>query len=195
MAVELKEPALRLMTFIENNREPATAERFIGDLVSRPLDEIAADPYVTDALRPLLAQHQRNIETIRATAKLEGNVAFFDLADQETTAFNKFISYYLFPEARYSVGVTLSSRAKISIGANPWAKVPRTHEINKICERYGGGGHPVVGAISIPNAELPRAREIARDIVAELSDRRLTSRARRGSGYPRSGWVRAAFGR
>ena len=76
-------------------------------------------------------------------------------------AFNKFISYYLFPEARYSVGVTLASRAKISIGANPWSKVPRTHEINKICERYGGGGHPVVGAISIPRAELPRAREIA----------------------------------
>ena len=75
----------------------------------------------------------------------------------------------MFPEARYSVGVTLASRAKISIGANPWAKVPRTHEINKICERYGGGGHPVVGAISIPRAELPRAREIARDIIAELN--------------------------
>ena len=88
---------------------------------------------------------------------------------EAAAAFNKFISYYLFPEARYSVGVTLASRAKISIGANPWSKVPRTHEINKICERYGGGGHPVVGAISIPRAELPRAREIARQIVAELN--------------------------
>jgi len=169
MAVELKEPALRLMTFIENNRQPEIAERFIGDLVSRPLAEIAADPYVADAVKPLLAQHERNIETIRTKAKQEGNVVFFDLADQETSAFNKFISYYLFPEARYSVGVTLASRAKISIGANPWSKVPRTHEINKICERYGGGGHPVVGAISIPRAELPRAREIAKDILAELN--------------------------
>jgi len=168
MAVELKEPALRLMTFIENNRQPEIAERFIGDLVSRPLADIAADSYVADAVKPLLAQHERNIETIRTKAKQEGNVVFFDLADQETSAFNKFISYYLFPEARYSVGVTLASRAKISIGANPWAKVPRTHEINKICERYGGGGHPVVGAISIPRAELPRAREIAREIVDEL---------------------------
>jgi hypothetical protein len=169
MAVELKEPALRLMTFIENNRQPEIAERFIADLVSRPLGDIAADAYVAEPLKPLLEQHARNIETIRTKAKLEGNVAFFDLADHETTAFNKFISYYLFPEARYSVGVTLASRAKISIGANPWSKVPRTHEINKICERYGGGGHPVVGAISIPRAELPRAREIARQIVAELN--------------------------
>src|ERR1700690_4308601 len=46
MGVELKEPALRLMTFIENNRDPALAERFIGDLINRPLGAIAADPYV-----------------------------------------------------------------------------------------------------------------------------------------------------
>ena len=98
MAVELKEPALRLMTFIENNRQPEIAERFIADLVSRPLGDIAADAYVAEPLKPLLEQHTRNIETIRTKAKLEGNVAFFDLADQETTAFNKFISYYLFPD-------------------------------------------------------------------------------------------------
>ena len=65
--------------------------------------------------------------------------------------------------------MSVAARAKISIGANPWAKVPRTHEINKICERYGGGGHPVVGAISMPKSDLPKARQIARDIVAELS--------------------------
>ena len=67
------------------------------------------------------------------------------------------------------MGVTLARAPKISIGSNPWATEPRTHDITKICERYGGGGHPVVGAISIPRAELPRAREIAREIVAELN--------------------------
>src|SRR4029077_13911538 len=102
-----------LMAFIENNREPKTAERFIQDLVSRPLGEIAEDPYVAEPLRALLAQHQLNIETIRAAAKLEGRVVSFDIADRETGPFNKFISYYLHPEARYSVGVTLAARAKI----------------------------------------------------------------------------------
>ena len=43
MAVELREPALRLMTWVENNRERPLAERFIEDLVARPLAEIAAD--------------------------------------------------------------------------------------------------------------------------------------------------------
>lgn len=168
MAVELKEPALRLMTFIENNREPALAERFIGDLVSRPLEEIAADPYVTKALEPLLTEHEKNIERMRGVAKLEDGVVFFDLTEKEAGPLNKFISYYLFPEARYAVGVSLGSRAKISVGSNPWSKHPRTHEINKICERYGGGGHPVVGGISLPRNEVERAREIARDVVREL---------------------------
>jgi hypothetical protein len=168
MAVELKEPALRLMTFIENNREPALADRFIGDLISRPLAEIAADPYVTTPLAAVLEQHQKNIEAIRAVAKLEKGVVFFDLADRDVGPFNKFITYYLFPEARYSVGLTAAARAKISVGSNPWSKAPRTHEINKICERYGGGGHPVVGAISLPRGDLAKARQIARDVVAEL---------------------------
>src|SRR5215471_15570861 len=93
MAVELKEPALRLMTFIENNRDPALADRFIGDLISRPLAEIAADPYVTGPLGALLEQHQKNLEAIRAVAKLEKGVVFFDLADRDVGPFNKFITY------------------------------------------------------------------------------------------------------
>ena len=168
MAVELKEPALLLMTWIENNKDPKLADRFILDLAARPLAEIAADPYVAKPLGPLLDQHRDNIETMRKSARLEGDVVFFDLADRATSGFNKFISYYLFPEARYAVGVSLGSRAKISVGSNPWAPVPRTHDISKICERYGGGGHPVVGAVSVPKNELARARQIAAEILAEL---------------------------
>jgi hypothetical protein len=168
MAVELKEPALRLMTWIENNKQPALADWFIEALVTMPLEEIASDERVTAALGPILTQHERNIATIGKAAKLENGVVHFDVADENIGAFNKFITYYLFPEALYSVGLTLGARAKISVGSNPWSKLPRTHEINKICERYGGGGHPVVGAVSVAREELPRARQIAAEIIAEL---------------------------
>jgi hypothetical protein len=168
MAVELKEPALRLMTWIENNKQPALADRFIEDLITRPLGEIAEDPYVAVPVADLLAQHQKNVQIIGDAAKLEKGVVSFDLGDQPIGAFNKFITYYLFPDARYSVGLTLGARAKISVGSNPWSRTPRTHKINEICERYGGGGHPVVGAVSVPRNELPRARQIAAEIIAEL---------------------------
>jgi hypothetical protein len=93
---------------------------------------------------------------------------FYDLAEQNVGPFNKFITYYLFPEARYSVGLTAPGRLKISVGSSPWSKVPRTHDISAICGRYGGGGHPVVGAVSVPRDQLARARQIYAEIVAEL---------------------------
>ena len=136
-------------------------------------------PTSPDALKPLLEQHQRNIETIRTKARLEGDVAFFDLAGPGDDGVQQV--HLLLPVPR---GALLGGRdagvaaPRSRSGRNPWSKVPRTHEINKICERYGGGGHPVVGAISIPRAELPRAREIAREIVAELQTRSRSRRLR-----------------
>jgi c-di-AMP phosphodiesterase-like protein len=99
-------------------------------------------------------------------------VVHFDLVDEGYEGFNKFIPYYLHPEATYSVALTRGAqRTKISVGSNPWAPVPRTHNIAKICERYGGGGHAVVGAVSFKPEEVEEARQAVREIVAELSSK------------------------
>jgi hypothetical protein len=169
MPVELKEPALQLMTWVENNRDPILADRFIMDLVSRPLAEIARSPYVTEPLGPILAQHQRNVGVVKRVARLDRGVVSSDLLGEDVGTLNKFIVYYHYPQARYAVGIlSAGKRIKVSVGSNPWSQVPRTHNIAAICERYGGGGHPVVGAISIPIAEPDRARAIAAEITAEL---------------------------
>ncbi len=67
--------------------------------------------------------------------------------------------------------VTVSAdtkRSKVSVGSNPWARPPRAHDISRICERYGGGGHPVVGAVSLGPDRVEDVRRIAREIVATL---------------------------
>ncbi len=46
--------------------------------------------------------------------------------------------------------------------------MPRAHNIAAICERYGGGGHPVVGAICIPGNDPAAARKVADEVVATL---------------------------
>lgn len=167
--VELKEPALQLMTWVENNRDPVLAVRFINDLVSKPLPEIAAAPYVAQPLAVILRQHAENLERVKKVARLEKGVVFTDMSGEELGPLNKFIVYYLYPEARYAVAViSAGKRMKISVGSNPWSRVPHTHNIAKICERYGGGGHAVVGAISLPKGDVEGARKIARDIVLEL---------------------------
>ncbi len=169
-AVALEAPALRVMTWIENNKDAAQTVRLIEDLQRRSLAEIAADDYIQQPLAPLLQRHAQVIEVIRDRAHARDGVVFFDLMDANIDAHNKFIAYMLFPDCRYTVGLTRSpSRVKISVGSNPWSGVARTHNLASICERHGGGGHPVVGAISLGPDQAERARAIAADIVKELS--------------------------
>ena len=61
-----------------------------------------------------------------------------------------------------------SYRTKVSVGSNPWAPETPKHNLASICERYGGGGHARVGAISFPPDRADQARAAAAEIVAEL---------------------------
>jgi nanoRNase/pAp phosphatase (c-di-AMP/oligoRNAs hydrolase) len=61
------------------------------------------------------------------------------------------------------------SKCKISVGYNPWSPSPRKHNIAAICERYGGGGHPVVGAVSLAADRVEEARALTRSIAEELN--------------------------
>jgi len=168
-AVELREPAMRLMMVIEGARDPQTIRRMIAEFQARSLHEIAEQPWVQEAFLPLQERHLESIEIIRRHADCSDGTIFFDVSGYDMEGYNKFIPYYLFPDATYCVGVSLSSfRSKISVGSNPWSPRPRTHNLAALCERYGGGGHPVVGAISFPPEKLADTRRIAGEIVREL---------------------------
>jgi nanoRNase/pAp phosphatase (c-di-AMP/oligoRNAs hydrolase) len=54
------------------------------------------------------------------------------------------------------------------VGSNPWSEHEPKHNLATICERYGGGGHARVGAISFEPGELKKARDVAGEILAEL---------------------------
>jgi len=169
--VELREPALQLMQVIENVSEEDFIERIIRRLCVGTLEEVATDDEVQRRFRPILARHLETVEAVRRKARYERGVVTFDLVDEGLEGFNKFIPYYVHPETTYSVAVTRSAhRTKISVGSNPFSPRPRRHNIASICERYGGGGHAVVGAVSFKTDEVERAREAAREIVAELRE-------------------------
>jgi hypothetical protein len=168
--VELKEPALQLMQVIEADPDDAFIEQIIRELTVKSLEAVATSAEVQRRFQPILKQHLETLETVRRKAISANGVVQFDLIDAGYEGFNKFIPYYLHPEATYSVALTRApQRTKISVGSNPWAPVPRTLNIAKICERYGGGGHAVVGAVSLKPEEVEEARAAVREIVAELS--------------------------
>jgi hypothetical protein len=168
--VELRAPALQLMQVIESDPEDAFIERIIRGLVEHSLDEVAQSDEVQERFRPILARHRETLEAVRRKASYAKGVVEFDLVDEGFEGFNKFIPYYLYPQTTYTVALTRSRhRTKISVGSNPWAPRPRSHNIATICERYGGGGHAVVGAVSFAPDEVEKGRAAVREIVAELS--------------------------
>ena len=170
-AVEMAAPAMKLTLIIEATQDPAFIPRLIPLLTEMPLTEVLAQPFVASLLPPLLERHKESLELIRSRSEERDGTIFFDITDHPVEGFNKFIPYYLHPEATYSIGLSKSSfRTKVSVGSNPWTKADPTKMVNlaKVCERYGGGGHARVGAISFPPDQADQARVAAAEIVAEL---------------------------
>jgi hypothetical protein len=168
-AVELGAPAMKLTLVIEAAKGSDIVQKVIRWMRRRSLEEIVAESEIQELYQPLYQRHLNSIELIRGRAHQEDGVLFFDLTGYEMEGYNKFIPYYLFPDSVYTVSVSPSSfRTKISVGSNPWAQSDFKHNLATICERYGGGGHARVGAISFEPGELTKARQVAAEIVEEL---------------------------
>jgi hypothetical protein len=168
-AVALAEPATQLALVIEAAPENGLPARIISELSYRPLSEMVKLPLVAKHLGPLLERHRRSIEILRERIEARDDVIFFDVSDMDLEGYNKFIPYLLHPECVYSVSVSASAvRAKVSLGTNPWNQASANQNLASLAEKFGGGGHPRVSAISFEPGDRPRAREVARGLAATL---------------------------
>jgi len=168
-AVEMQAPAMKLTMAIEASTDRNFVKTVIPLLAYKPLAEILEEPFVTAVLPPLLERHQRSIEILRQRAQEKDGTIFFDITDLDLEGYNKFIPYYLHPDSIYSIGLSKSSfRVKVSVGSNPWSKREPTVNLARVCERYGGGGHARVGAISFEVNQSEAAHKAAQEIVEEL---------------------------
>jgi hypothetical protein len=167
-AVEMQAPAMKLTMVIES-----APDQFVPNLIpllaTKPLAAILEEPFVAPLLPPLLRRHEISIEILKQRTECIDGTIFFDVTDHDLEGYNKFVPYYLHPESIYSVGLSKSSfRVKVSVGSNPWAPEEPLVNLAKICERYGGGGHARVGAISFNVNQHAAAIKAAREIVNEL---------------------------
>ncbi len=172
-AVEMGEPAMKLTMVIEATQDPAFIPRLIPRLAVSPLAEIVQEPFVAELIPPLMERHQKSIEVLRQRTECKEGTIYFDITDHNLEGYNKFVPYYLHPESTYSVGLSKSSfRTKVSVGSNPWTTMDPKDMVNLavICERYGGGGHARVGAISFEPSQTEQARQAAAEIVKELRE-------------------------
>lgn len=168
-AVEMRAPAMKLTLVIESAKGSGMIHNVIRWMRTRKLDAIVAEHEIQDLYKPLYERHLRTVDIIRREASSDRGVIYFDLTGEGLESYNKFIPYYLFPDSTYTVSVSTSSfRTKVSVGSNPWVpSIP--HNLATICERYGGGGHPRVGAISFEIGAVEEARRVAAEIREELA--------------------------
>ena len=170
-AVGMREPAMQLTMVIESSPDDTLVGKLIPLLTEMPLSEVLAQDFVQAQLGPLMERHRQGIELIRERAFLQQGVVSFDVMDQPAEGYSKFIPYFLYPEATYAVGLSRSSsRVKVSVGTSPWTTLPASDlaNISTVCQRYGGGGHARVGAVSFKSGDEESARTAAGEIIAEL---------------------------
>lgn len=169
VAVEMKEPALKLNLIVESAETNMTPS-LIPLLEREPLDAIVDRPEYKREFGKLFEGHMQTMDTISERAVCRGGVVFFDLVGTGLRGYNKFIPYYLYPQSAYTVSLLDGGfRAKVSVGSNPWAAVEPSHNLAELCERYGGGGHPRVGAISFSPEQFGEARSAALEIAEILA--------------------------
>src|SRR6202041_4077971 len=126
-------------------------------------------PIVQKYLGPLLERHRKSMDVFRERADSRDGVIYFDVSDLDLEGYNKFIPYFLYPDAIYSVGVSASPmRTKVSVGTSPWKEASADVNLASLCEKYGGGGHARGGAILLRPGDLGRARPGAQENAAPL---------------------------
>ena len=159
-----------IMTLIEATKDPALPPRLIEAMQHEPLCRIAAQPWISGPLGPILEKHRTAIELVRAARPGTGRGG--RRSTWPTTAIeaaNKFVAYELFPEAatRWWCRATRSA-TKVSVGSNPWARAPpRARHRAASASATVAADTPWWARSPCPGT-LPEARRIAAEIASTL---------------------------
>jgi hypothetical protein len=169
-AVALDNPAQRLAAWLAHGRSPVDTAQYVEWLSRGSLAEVAARPEVALQLAAVEAERARELEVVGRLGVWHGDVIVFDRFSDPGARSPGFLGYLLYPSCLYAVsGTRLPQSIKISVGVNPWTTTPRRHDIGELCARHGGGGHAIVGGITLRPDELARARTTMDALVHELS--------------------------
>jgi hypothetical protein len=170
-AVALAVPAQRLAAWLAHGRSPIDTARYVDWLSRSSLSEVAARPDVAAQLAAVSEERATEIEAVKDLGMWAGDVIVFDRFSEVGARSPGFLGYLLFPKALYAVtGTRTAQNIKISVGVNPWTDKQRRHDIGELCARHGGGGHAVVGGVTLRGDELPRAHATFAAIVRELAE-------------------------
>ena len=145
--------------------------RVIELLREETLENMLNDSEVKRRCRQILDEQEQLRKILLQRTTLKGNVIYADLRGIDNIPDgNRFLVFTLFPEGNIQVKVAddtqRANTTAISVGYNifnPTSKV----NVGELLQRYGGGGHRVVGSCRVPN---DKAEQAIREIVAAVSE-------------------------
>lgn len=171
-AVALELPAQRLAAWLAHGRTGGDTAHYVDWLTHNSMAEVAERPELKAHVAMIQSQRAQELEVAKRVGAWHDDVIVFDrLADVGARA-PGFLAYVMFPNSLYAMSATRTAAAiKISVGVNPWTTAaPRSDlDVGALCARFGGGGHAVVGGITLGADEVARARQTMAALVTELT--------------------------
>lgn len=168
-AISLRLAPQRLAAWLAHGRSTTDTARYVEWLSRGSLAEVAERAEMRPQLAAVEAERARELDAVKKLGQWHGSVIVFDRMDDVGARSPGFLGYLLFPACTYAVTATRTpSNIKITAGVNPWNPRPRTHDVGELCARLGGGGHAVVGGVTLRGDELERARATVAELVREL---------------------------
>jgi len=146
--------------------------RMIELLREKTLDQTLKDPEVARRCQRILDQQEKLRAILLERTTLKKNVIYVDLRGiKNIPDGNRFLLFTLFLEGNIAVKVSddvqRENTTAISVGYNIFNKTSDVN-VGELMNRYGGGGHKVVGSCRVPNHEAEKA---IKEIVEAVTDR------------------------
>jgi hypothetical protein len=145
--------------------------RIIDLLRQQSLDATLKDPEVARRCQRVLDYQKKLQAILLSNTTLKRNVIYVDLRQiHDLPDGNRFLLFTLFPQGNIAVKVSYDTQREnttaISVGYNIFNKTSSVN-VGELLQRYGGGGHRVVGSCRVPNDQ---AEQAISEIVAAVTE-------------------------
>jgi hypothetical protein len=145
--------------------------RVIELLRDASLEEVLRDPEVARRCQQVRDEQEQLRQILLERGTMKGNVIYVDLRGvKEIPDGNRFLVFTLFPQGNIQVKVTDDKQREqstsISVGYNIFNTTSKVN-VGELLQRYGGGGHRVVGSCRVPN---DKAEQAIKEILAAVTD-------------------------
>lgn len=145
--------------------------RIIDLLRDTSLEETMQDPEVARRCEKVLDYQEKLRNILLKNTALKRNVIYVDLRQvHDIPDGNRFLLFTLFPQGNIAVKVSYDTQREnttaISVGYNIFNKTSSVN-VGELLQRYGGGGHRVVGSCRVPNDQ---AEQAIKEIIAAVTD-------------------------